>query len=95
MAYYTIPGFEGKIYFPDENNNEFKKYDCQDCFSCQMCSDDRCATCLKKNSCKKKIVCTDESLNQYKFHYYGRIACWRGKVNEQKYNLFPKRRKDN
>mgnify|MGYP001329631632 CR=1 FL=1 len=47
MAFYTIPGKPGKFYIPDNASGE-KKYPCKDCFSCQMCSDERCCACIKR-----------------------------------------------
>lgn len=55
MAFIKIPGVEGKIFVPDEQPKSLKKHNCKDCFSCQMCSDDRCERCLKKNNCCKKV----------------------------------------
>jgi hypothetical protein len=54
MAFTTIPGFDGSVYIPDQSPDQIKKHDCQDCFSCQMCSDERCEQCLMRNSCEKK-----------------------------------------
>ena len=44
MPFVTIPGLKGKVYVP-ESDNTGKKHPCRDCFSCQHCSDDRCAVC--------------------------------------------------
>jgi hypothetical protein len=55
MAYYTIPGFEAKVFAPETNHCEGRKYNCADCFSCQMCSDERCNTCINKVNCRKKM----------------------------------------
>lgn len=46
MAWVSVPGLNGKIFLPDSDNREKKKHPCKGCFSCQMCSDDRCHACL-------------------------------------------------
>jgi hypothetical protein len=57
MAFVEIPGFKGKVYVPEEIAGSHKKHPCKDCYSCQMCSDDRCNLCLKqKTCCRKKTV---------------------------------------
>jgi len=57
MAFVEIPGFKGKVYVPEETAGSPKKHLCKDCYSCQMCSDDRCNLCLKqKTCCRKKMV---------------------------------------
>jgi hypothetical protein len=53
MPFITIPGFEGSVYIPDSNQDTVKKHNCQDCFCCQMCSDERCEQCLKRSRCEK------------------------------------------
>ena len=53
MPYKDIPGFKGKLYIPEESKNP-KKHDCKDCYSCQMCSDTRCAICLKHKTVTNK-----------------------------------------
>jgi len=55
MAFYTIPGFQAKVFVPEGNHHEGRKYNCTDCFSCQMCSDERCEACLKRNSREKAV----------------------------------------
>ncbi|MDD5134272.1 MAG: hypothetical protein PHP01_02520 [Phycisphaerae bacterium] len=54
MALKRIPHLPGRVYVPDANGH--KKHDCKDCFFCQMCSDERCNSCLKGKSkkCRKK-----------------------------------------
>ncbi|MBI5207400.1 MAG: hypothetical protein HY934_06365 [Candidatus Firestonebacteria bacterium] len=53
MAYKKVRGIEALIYVP-EQNEENKKHNCKDCFSCQWCSDTRCELCLKERSkCKR------------------------------------------
>jgi len=56
MPYVSVPGLEGKVYVPDESREGSKKNPCQDCFSCQQCSDDRCRVCLNAETCR----CHDE-----------------------------------
>jgi hypothetical protein len=45
MAWKEIPGLKGKVYIPDEEKRTLKKHGCEQCFSCQLCSDDRCRLC--------------------------------------------------
>lgn len=52
MAFVRIKGLDGLLYVP-EHDGGAKKHPCEDCFSCQMCSDNRCALCLKAASCTK------------------------------------------
>jgi hypothetical protein len=58
MAFVKISGLKGKIYVPEERPGCKKKHDCKDCFSCQMCSDDRCNLCREKphRICRKFAV---------------------------------------
>jgi len=56
MSFVSVPGLKGKVYVPDELREGSKKNPCQDCFSCQQCSDDRCRVCLSAKTCK----CHDE-----------------------------------
>ncbi|MFZ1984071.1 MAG: hypothetical protein WAU91_06635 [Desulfatitalea sp.] len=44
MAWQTVPGLAGKVYTP-ECRSAHKKKCCPDCFTCQQCSDERCAVC--------------------------------------------------
>jgi hypothetical protein len=46
MAWRVIPGLKGKIYVPDNTCGSPRKHHCTDCFSCQLCSDERCGLCL-------------------------------------------------
>jgi len=48
MPFETMPGVTGKVYIP-EKQTDIKKHPCKDCFSCQMCSDDRCRLCRGKS----------------------------------------------
>jgi len=49
MPFITLPGFKGKLYVPENDPECLRKHGCKHCFSCQMCSDDRCALCLKND----------------------------------------------
>jgi hypothetical protein len=51
MAWKIIPGLKGRVYVPEEQERTPKKHACRDCFSCQMCSDDRCRLC----DCRKYL----------------------------------------
>ncbi len=45
MPFVEMPGVTGKVYVPEKPPDASKKHECKDCFSCQMCSDDRCNVC--------------------------------------------------
>jgi hypothetical protein len=45
MPFMKMPGVIGKVYVPERCPDHFKKHGCEECFSCQMCSDDRCSVC--------------------------------------------------
>lgn len=49
MPFVKMPGVTGKVYVPEKPPDEAKKHDCADCFSCQMCGDDRCNVCRREN----------------------------------------------
>jgi len=51
MPFVSRPGLNGKIYIPEQLPGQ-KKHNCKSCFSCQVCSDDRCCLCLGQ-MCKK------------------------------------------
>ncbi len=51
MPFQNIPGLPGKLYVPRKNPDAPKKHNCPDCFSCQMCSDDRCRIC--RSGCRE------------------------------------------
>jgi len=59
MPFIKIPGLEGKVYVPEQDMNAPKKHPCKDCFSCQMCTDDRCILCREKKNegCVNKSFC--------------------------------------
>ena len=44
---------------------EAKKHPCPDCNFCQWCADDRCALCLRKDSCCKKKLSVAEQIALY------------------------------
>ena len=45
MPFATKPGIIGKIYVPEKSCRTPSKHPCTDCFSCQLCSDERCRVC--------------------------------------------------
>ncbi len=47
MSWVRIPGVKGLVYEPEHQQKKDKKYNCQDCFYCQMCSDIKCKECRK------------------------------------------------
>jgi hypothetical protein len=49
MPFVRYPGLAGKVYVPERASADAKKHPCRDCFSCQMCSDGRCRSCLGQN----------------------------------------------
>lgn len=52
MAFESVSGLKGKVYVPNESPARSKKYNCKDCYSCQICSELRCKECLgQKNLC--------------------------------------------
>jgi hypothetical protein len=53
MPFITVPGLKGKVYVPQEAQGSFKKNPCKDCYSCQLCSDDRCGVCLSRYTCRR------------------------------------------
>ncbi len=59
MPFIKIPGLEGKVYVPEEDLKVPKKHSCKDCFSCQMCTDDRCMLCREQKieKCVNKGFC--------------------------------------
>lgn len=48
MTWVKRPGLDGLVWEPDPQPAAEKKHNCRDCFRCQMCSDVRCAQCLKR-----------------------------------------------
>jgi hypothetical protein len=53
MPFITLPEIKGKIYVPEPDVLSLKKHSCGNCFSCQMCGDDRCRVCLSKTTGEK------------------------------------------
>jgi len=53
MPFITLPDINGKIYVPEQDALSIKKHSCGSCFSCQVCSDDRCGLCLSKGAGEK------------------------------------------
>lgn len=45
MPFVNHPKLPGKIFVPELNPKRIRKHPCKDCFSCQMCGDDRCHVC--------------------------------------------------
>lgn len=54
MPFITLPDIKGKIYVPEQDALSLKKHSCGGCFSCQMCSDDRCSICLPKSTGERR-----------------------------------------
>lgn len=52
MSFTEVPGLKGKVYVPEIESGQMRKHRCRDCFSCQLCSDDRCALCLEAKPCR-------------------------------------------
>ncbi|MFH0726637.1 MAG: hypothetical protein V2B19_09865 [Pseudomonadota bacterium] len=55
MEWKIIPGLKGRVFVPEKQGSTPKKHACRDCFSCQMCSDDRCRLCEGRNCAEKQI----------------------------------------
>ncbi len=54
MPFIKKDGVIGKVYVPEKKPEAVRKHNCKDCFSCQMCSDDRCQLCCGNKSCDEK-----------------------------------------
>jgi hypothetical protein len=54
MPFSSMRGVAGMIFVPRDSKRNTKKHRCADCFACQMCSDDRCAACLKAKRCRER-----------------------------------------
>lgn len=52
MPFIILPNNEGKLYVPEQDSASLRKHYCKHCFSCQVCSDDRCRLCLNADNCK-------------------------------------------
>ena len=59
MPFVSRSGLNGKIYVPEQLSGQ-KKHNCQNCFSCQVCSDDRCRLCLGPAGVKVNCNCDSE-----------------------------------
>jgi len=65
MPFVCRPGLIGKVYVPEYDPDKAKKHNCRSCYSCQMCSDDRCSVCLNQKELQimihpnqEKAVCS-------------------------------------
>ena len=63
MPFIKVTGLEGKVFVPVQDMRAPKKHPCADCFSCQMCTDDRCELCREGTNveCAKKGFCKSGS----------------------------------
>jgi hypothetical protein len=68
MPFVSRPGLNGKVYVPEQLSGQ-KKHNCNTCFACQVCGDDRCNLCLgqtgeKADDCaavtKPNVTCKEE-----------------------------------
>ena len=46
MKFVNFPGLKGKVFVPEDSSDSPRKNSCKGCFSCQMCSEDRCSICM-------------------------------------------------
>jgi hypothetical protein len=60
MPFVSMPGIPGRLYVPERQSACTGKYPCNDCFSCEYCSDDRCRVCRVK----KTAIGEKEAVNQ-------------------------------
>lgn len=60
MPFVDLPEGTGKVYVPEKKRGGEQKHPCPDCFSCQMCSDDRCQRCLGRGK-KDRCCCRGEA----------------------------------
>ena len=51
MPFTAVRGLKGKVYVPAQPKEGIRKHPCKDCYSCQVCSDERCSVCLSQKSC--------------------------------------------
>ena len=63
LTFIVIPGVKGKVFKPEERFDLPKKHPCKNCYSCQLCSDDRCTLCRTLPSCAKDIRLSDDTEN--------------------------------
>ena len=52
MPFVSLSNNEGKFYVPEHDADSPRKHPCQNCFSCQVCSEDRCRICLNPHNYK-------------------------------------------
>lgn len=52
-----------------------QKHPCPDCTFCQWCSDDRCALCLRKDCCKKKLSVAEQITLYDELNRQNRLEC--------------------
>jgi len=53
MPFVKVPGLPGKLYIPEMQKNCRKKQPCEDCYSCEHCSDNRCRVCRDNRASKR------------------------------------------
>jgi hypothetical protein len=63
LTFIVIPGVKGKVFKPEERFDLPKKHPCKNCYSCQLCSDDRCSLCRTSQSCAKEFRPSDDTEN--------------------------------
>ena len=68
MTFKKVPGLKGRLYIPEKKDGKTGKHNCIDCFSCQMCSDVRCESCLgeQEGQCGKQEVLLTNSIQDRK-----------------------------
>jgi len=55
MGFVRMPGIEGKVYVPETAPpQQTRKHDCGDCYTCQMCGDERCSVCRGGRPCSRE-----------------------------------------
>ena len=45
MVFKPAPNIKGRIFIPEEETPTRKKHTCPDCYTCQMCGEERCRVC--------------------------------------------------
>ena len=61
LTFIVIPGVKGKVFKPEERFDLPKKHPCKKCYSCQLCSDDRCTLCRTSQSCAEEFRPSDDT----------------------------------
>ena len=51
MAFVTVSGMKGQLYVPEDIPGSTRKHNCDDCTSCMICNDDKCAMCRDQKEC--------------------------------------------